>query len=57
MKELIEAFPENIKEAIQIAESSSLKQPQKEVKTMVSMQQILIEAHLCLDFLIKNTEE
>ena len=27
MKELIEAFPENIKEAIQIAESSNLKQP------------------------------
>ena len=27
MKELIEGFSENIKEAIQIAESSNLKQP------------------------------
>ena len=35
MKELIEAFPENIKEAIQIAESSNLKQPQNEIKTIV----------------------
>ena len=35
MKELIEAFPENIKEAIQIAESSNLKQPKNEIKTIV----------------------
>ena len=35
MKELIEAFPKNIKEAIQIAESSNLKQPQNEIKTIV----------------------
>lgn len=35
MKELIEAFPENIKEAIQIAENSTLKKPQKEIKNIV----------------------
>ncbi len=32
MKELIEAFPDNIKEAIGIAESANLKRPQNEIK-------------------------
>ena len=35
MKDLIEAFPDNIKEAIAIAESSSIGKPQNEIKTIV----------------------
>jgi len=35
MKELIEAFPDNIKEAIQIAEATDLKRPQNEINSIV----------------------
>ena len=35
MKELIEAFPDNIREAIEIAEAVNLKKPKNEVKTIV----------------------
>tara|TARA_Y100001978_G_C23684113_1_gene430817 strand:- start:233 stop:1216 length:984 start_codon:yes stop_codon:yes gene_type:complete len=35
MKVLIEAFPNNIKEAIEIAEASILRQPKEEIRTIV----------------------
>ncbi len=35
MKELIEAFPDNIKEAISIAESTNLKRPKNDIKNIV----------------------
>ena len=35
MKELIEAFPDNIKEAIQIAEATDLKRPQNKITSIV----------------------
>lgn len=35
MKELIEAFPDNIKEAISIAESTNLKRPKKDIKNIL----------------------
>ena len=35
MKELIEAFPDNIKEAINIAESTNLKRPKNDIKNIV----------------------
>ena len=35
MKKLIEAFPDNIKEALKIAEASTLKKPMHKTKNIV----------------------
>ena len=37
MKDLIHAFPDNIKEAIAIAEASDLKTPSNKIKNIVTV--------------------